>query len=88
MVRTKETKVERDFFLDEKGVFWQAIEGNVVPTRKMSTALELETEVLNAGFQIKYLMVHSEKKMIPHFDRGQPLETDPEVIRIVACKPE
>ena len=86
MVRNKKTKVERDYFLDEKGVFWQAIEGTVVPTRKINTSLEMENEILQAGFKIEYLMVHSEKKMIPHFERNDVLETDPEVMRVVARK--
>jgi len=58
----------------------------VVPTRKIHTALDLEQEMLKADFSIEYLMVHSEKKMIPHYERSEALETDPEVMRIIARK--
>ena len=87
MVRTKETTVERDFFLDEQGVFWQVLDETVVPTRKINTALETENEILDSGFQIEYLMVHSEKKIIPHSRRSEVLPTDPEIMRIIARKP-
>ena len=46
----------------------------------------MENEILQAGFKIEYLMVHSEKKMIPHFERNDVLDTDPEVMRIIARK--
>ena len=76
MVRTKETQVEKDFYLDEQGVFWQVLEETVVPTRKICTAMELEQQILSYGFEIDYLMVHSEKKFIPHNRRDSVLKCE------------
>jgi SAM-dependent methyltransferase len=86
MVRTKATQVEKDFYLDDQGVFWQVLDETVVPTRKINTALEMENEIIGYGFEIEYLMVHSEKKIIPHNRRSEVLATDPELMRIIARK--
>jgi len=57
-----------------------------LPIRKINSALETEQEVIHAGFQIIYLYVFSNRKIIPHEQRSVPLTSDPDSLRLIACK--
>lgn len=54
--------------------------------RKINHALEIEKEIIDAGFKIIFLYVHSNRKIIPDESRDYPELTDPDLLRLIAVK--
>ena len=57
-----------------------------LPVRKIKHAMDIENEVLEAGFQIIFLNVYGNRKVIPHENRQTPLPSDPDLLRLIAKK--
>ena len=57
-----------------------------LPIRKIKSAMDIEQEIIQAGFQIIYLYVFGNRKIIPHEDRTVPLMSDPDSLRLIAIK--
>ncbi|RLA62718.1 MAG: hypothetical protein DRQ88_07040 [Epsilonproteobacteria bacterium] len=57
-----------------------------LPIRKINTAMDTEQEIINAGFQIIYLYVLGNRKIIPYEGRSVPLISDPDSLRLIAVK--
>lgn len=57
-----------------------------LPIRKINSALDTEQEIINTGFQIIYLYVFGNRKIIPYEGRSVPLMSDPDSLRLIAIK--
>ncbi|TDJ08875.1 MAG: class I SAM-dependent methyltransferase [Deltaproteobacteria bacterium] len=57
-----------------------------LPIRKIKTAMDVEQEIIQAGFQIIYLYVFGNRKIIPYEGRSVPLLSDPDSLRLIAIK--
>jgi SAM-dependent methyltransferase len=57
-----------------------------LPIRKIKSAMDIEQEIIQAGFQIIYLYVFGNRKIIPHEGRTVPLMSDPDSLRLIALK--
>ena len=57
-----------------------------LPIRKIKTAMDTEQEIIQAGFEINYLYVFGNRKIIPHEGRTVPLMSDPDSLRLIAIK--
>lgn len=99
MVRNSRTAVDENTYLDPQGIFWKIasedflrIQGKqdmeMIPARRIQHAIDLEEELKRAGFAIEYLMVHSEKKIIPSGINRAPLQSDPDLMRVICRRPE
>lgn len=58
-----------------------------IPTRMIKHAMEIESEILEMGFQIIFLYVFSNRKIIPDEKRTHPLPSDPDLLRMICKKP-
>ncbi len=57
-----------------------------LPTRKINHAREIEEEILSTGFQIIFLYIFSNLKVIPDETRTHPLPSDPDLLRTICLK--
>ncbi|MBT3583382.1 MAG: class I SAM-dependent methyltransferase [Halobacteriovoraceae bacterium] len=55
-------------------------------TRYIPSAIELEYEIIAAGFEIEYFCASEGMKIIPNDQRQQALASDPDLFRIIAKK--
>lgn len=57
-----------------------------LPIRRINHAIDIENEIIEAGFKIIFLFVHSNRKIIPDESRDYPELTDPDLLRLIAVK--
>lgn len=57
-----------------------------LPVRKINHAIEIENEIIQSGFEIIFLYIYGNRKIIPNDFRETALETDPDLLRLIAKK--
>lgn len=64
MVLDKNIDIPLEFYLDENFVLWQG----ELPIRRLNSSVQIEREVLDAGFKIDYFYYHNELSFNPYGD--------------------
>jgi SAM-dependent methyltransferase len=89
MAYRKKLFVPDGFMLDERKVLWQMF-GKWTPVRRILDSLDLEHELISAGFNIAYFFYYGQYSFVPHRSfMDVPAEILPAAVRMVLqLKPE
>jgi SAM-dependent methyltransferase len=88
MVHRKSLFIPDSFMLDQKNVLWQML-GQWIPVRKIMDSLELEQELVRAGFRISYFYYYAQFGFVPHRSfLDLPAEILPAAVRFAVHKSE
>lgn len=86
MVQRKKMYIPDGFMFDQKNTLWQMF-GEWKPVRRILDSLDLEQELLSAGFQITYFVYYANFGFVPHKQfLDIPSEILPAAVRMVLQK--
>jgi SAM-dependent methyltransferase len=86
MVHRKKLFIPDGFMFDERNVLWQMF-GKWTPVRRILDSLDLEQEILSAGFHITYFYYYAQFSFVPHQSfMDLPAEILPASVRMVLQK--
>lgn len=88
MISHHSLNIEDPYYIDSSGILWQRSSQVLSdrPLKRIRSAKEIESELIESGLKVIYFMAYSSKKMIPVSGRPNAVIGDPDVLRFVCRK--